>query len=77
MSDELSNEIVSTLTTHYGATKVVVDNSLVIVYGVERDYAKLAVETLLTDTHEVEIEDSFSDATKCVLKLIEKDQQSS
>ena len=63
--------IVATMTQHYGASKVVVDSEYVFVYGVDSEFTKLALETLLPE-YDITIEVSEDSEQKCLCKFVKK-----
>lgn len=63
--------IETTMTQHYGASKVVVDTEYVFVYGVDSEFTKLALETLLPD-YDIVVEVSEDDNQKCLCKFVKK-----
>lgn len=76
MNEELNESLINTLKLHYGATKVVVDNSNVIVYGVECELARKAVESILIEyviIPEKTFVGELHSESKCLFSILKKD----
>jgi len=63
------------LKAHYGATKVVVDNDLMFVYGCDSDAAYTAVVVEHGHDHDVIYERRDDDLKEVVLRVVKKNQK--
>lgn len=61
------------LKTHYGATKVVVDNDLLFVYGSDIDSVRVAVEVEFNDKYDIVCIDRNNNLKHVVFRLTKKD----
>ena len=75
MTDTEIENIVHLLKTHYGATKVFVDNDLISVYGSDVDAVYKAVVVECGVEYDVIYERRDEDSKEVVLQLVKKDYE--
>lgn len=72
MTDYQSKNIQNLLKTHYGVSKVVVDNHLLFVYGGNVDSVYTAVVVEYGDEYDIVYEMRNEDSKEVVLRLVKK-----
>jgi hypothetical protein len=75
MTDTEIENIVHLLKTHYGATKVFVDNDLISVYGSDVDAVYVAVVVEYGSEYDVIYERRNEDTKEVVLQLVKKSKK--
>ena len=75
MTDSEIENIIYLLKTHYGATKVFVDNEVISVYGSNIDSVCVAVDGEYGDEYDIICERQNDDLKEVVLRLVKKSQK--